>query len=123
MKNAVFWDITPCGSCKDRHFEERIASIIKVTKIGELGTTLAVNSNGRTLRRNTLMMEALRSSETSVLRRTSLLNSQENDILQNNVRREVFTAVTMKNDVFWDIKTQFVPHRQHITSPLQSSAG
>jgi hypothetical protein len=24
---------------------------------------------------------------------------------------EVFTAVTMKN-VFWDIKTQFVPHRK-----------
>jgi hypothetical protein len=23
----------------------------------------------------------------------------------------------------WDIRTQFVPHRRHITSPLQSSAG
>jgi hypothetical protein len=34
-----------------------------------------------------------------------------------------FTAVTMKSVVFWDIKTQFVPHRRHITSPLQSSAG
>jgi hypothetical protein len=29
----------------------------------------------------------------------------------------------MKNAVFWDIKTQFVPHKRHITSPLQSSAG
>jgi hypothetical protein len=29
----------------------------------------------------------------------------------------------MKNAVFWDIKTQFVPHRKHITSPLQSPAG
>jgi hypothetical protein len=28
-------------------------------------------------------------------------------------RFEVFTAVTMKNAVFWDIKTQFVPHRKH----------
>jgi hypothetical protein len=28
----------------------------------------------------------------------------------------------MKNVVFWDIKTQFVPHRRHITSPLQSPA-
>jgi hypothetical protein len=34
-----------------------------------------------------------------------------------------FTAVTMKNVVFWDIKTQFVPHRRHMTSPLQSPAG
>jgi hypothetical protein len=33
---------------------------------------------------------------------------------------EVFTAVTMKNVFFWYMKTQFVPHRRHITSPLQS---
>jgi hypothetical protein len=32
--------------------EERIAFIIKVTRIGELGTTLAVTSNRSTLRRN-----------------------------------------------------------------------
>jgi hypothetical protein len=32
--------------------EELGASIIKVTRIGELGTTLAVTSNRRTLRRN-----------------------------------------------------------------------
>jgi hypothetical protein len=31
------------------------------------------------------------------------------------VKFEVFTAVTMKNAVFWDIKTQFLPHRRHIT--------
>jgi hypothetical protein len=28
----------------------------------------------------------------------------------------------MNNVVFWDISTHFVPHRRHITSPLQSSA-
>jgi hypothetical protein len=28
----------------------------------------------------------------------------------------------MKNAVFWDTKTQFVPYRRQITSPLQSSA-
>jgi hypothetical protein len=33
------------------------------------------------------------------------------------------TAVTMKNAVFWDIRTQFIPHRKHITCPLQSLAG
>jgi hypothetical protein len=36
--------------------EELIASIIKVTRIGELGTTLAVTSNRRTLRRNTVLI-------------------------------------------------------------------
>jgi hypothetical protein len=38
------------------------------------------------------------------------------------VRFEVITAVAMKNAVFWDIKTQFILHRRHITSPLQSPA-
>jgi hypothetical protein len=31
-----------------------------------------------------------------------------------------FTVVTMRNIAFWDINTQFVPHRKHITSQLQS---
>jgi hypothetical protein len=35
------------------------------------------------------------------------------------VKFDVFTAVTMKNAVFWDIETQFVPHRRHITSPYR----
>jgi hypothetical protein len=29
----------------------------------------------------------------------------------------------VKNAVFWDIETQFVPHRRYIISPLQSPAG
>jgi hypothetical protein len=35
--------------------EEHFASIIRVTRIGELGTTLAVTSNRSTLRRSTLL--------------------------------------------------------------------
>jgi hypothetical protein len=38
--------------------EELSASIIRVTRIGELGTTLAVTSNQRTLRRNNMRKEA-----------------------------------------------------------------
>jgi DNA-binding TFAR19-related protein (PDSD5 family) len=33
--------------------EEISASLIRVTRIGELGTTLTITSNRRTLRRNT----------------------------------------------------------------------
>jgi hypothetical protein len=47
LKNVVFWNVTPCGSCKNRHFR----GTIRVTRIGELGTTVAVTSNLRTLRR------------------------------------------------------------------------
>jgi hypothetical protein len=32
----------------------------------------------------------------------------------DSVRFEVFTAVNMKNVVFWDIKPLFVLHRRHI---------
>jgi hypothetical protein len=31
------------------------------------------------------------------------------------------TAITIKNAVFWEIKSLFVPQRKHFTSPLQSS--
>jgi hypothetical protein len=59
VKNAVFWDDTPCDSCKSRHFSE-------------LGITLAITSNRRTLRNLvSLLMEARCSSETSVLTRAT----------------------------------------------------
>jgi hypothetical protein len=37
------------------------------------------------------------------------------------LRFEVFLAVTMKNAAFWDIKTQFIPHKTHYVSTTQPS--
>jgi hypothetical protein len=57
--------------------EEHSPSSFRVTRNVELGTTLAVTSNGRTLRRNTLILEALLSSEMSILTRATRRNITE----------------------------------------------
>jgi hypothetical protein len=43
-------------------------------------------------------------------------------VLQFYDRFEVFMAVTMNNAVFWDVESQFLPHKKRITSPLQTRA-
>jgi hypothetical protein len=49
MKNAVFWVVTPCGSCNNRRFGEYSVSFIRM-RIDELVTTLALTINRDTQR-------------------------------------------------------------------------
>jgi hypothetical protein len=49
MKNTVFWDARRVALVKTDVSKEFIASIIKVGRVGELQTSLAVTSNRSTL--------------------------------------------------------------------------
>jgi hypothetical protein len=51
-EHAVFWNVKPCDSCKNRIFGGYVVPIMKVTGISELGTTLALTSNGSMLWRH-----------------------------------------------------------------------
>jgi hypothetical protein len=64
IKNDVFWDVRSMALVRTDVSEERVVSIIRMTRMGELGTTLAVTCNRCTL---APMMEAILSSETSAL--------------------------------------------------------
>jgi hypothetical protein len=67
MKNAVFWDATPCGSCKNRRFREMLL------------VTANVVTNSLIL--YTLMLEATFLSDTSVLTRATRRRIQVDGIL------------------------------------------
>jgi hypothetical protein len=83
MKKAVFWDITPCGSCKDRRFGEMYRlyhqvdnrRVVTANIVPELADSF------------TQMMKVVYSSETSVLTRTTRRHILEDGILHSH-RRE-----------------------------------
>jgi hypothetical protein len=80
--NAVFWDVTPCGSCKNRSF----GGIYRLRYQGEKNTQAKSNvSSSKHLKliRFTLMMESICSSETLVLTRARWRHIQEEGFLHS----------------------------------------
>jgi hypothetical protein len=84
MKNAIFWDVTPCGFRKNRRFEgtyrlRRHRIIIFLRRV--LRVLVIAKVVFRSLIHVILIMEAKRSSETSVLTRVTRRNIPEECIL------------------------------------------
>jgi hypothetical protein len=71
MNNAVFWDVTPCGSCKNSVFLRSVRRLLVTVNVVSSAPILV-----------TLMMEALDSSETSGLTRVTWRNIPEGGILK-----------------------------------------
>jgi hypothetical protein len=81
-----------------------------VTRIGALGTRLAVTSNRRKLRSTTLvtlMVEALSSSETSVLTRATRRNVPEDAIIHSHRRENLKSYIQMKDLNVFKIHNDF----------------
>jgi hypothetical protein len=72
MKNGVFWDATPCGFCKTRRFGGTYRRWLVTASVVNSSLILVI-----------VMMEAIRSSETSVLTRAAWRNILEDAILRN----------------------------------------
>jgi hypothetical protein len=68
MKNAVFWGIMPCGSCNNQ------CCVLQLLVTANIPSSLILV---------TLMMEAIRSSEMSVITRVTWRNTPEDGIRQN----------------------------------------
>jgi hypothetical protein len=72
--NVVFWHVTPCGSYNNRHFGRTCRLYHQVDKYMRIKNSVSSNW---LLKYATLMMEAIRSSETSVLTGATLRNISE----------------------------------------------
>jgi hypothetical protein len=85
MKNGVFWDVTLCSSCKNRRQLLVTANIVPSSPILV-----------------TLIIEALSSSETSVLTRATRYNTQEDAILHRSSGSQHQILVVHNFDSCWE---------------------
>jgi hypothetical protein len=93
IKNAVFWDVTPRGSCKSRRF----GGTYRFPHRGE------ENQWARNSLLFTLILEAIHSTETSILTRVTRRHIQEEGIFHTFMLCWTFCTYTLTDiiDDWW----------------------
>jgi hypothetical protein len=99
MKNAIFCDVTQCGTCKSRRFggtdrlrHQYYVYTVFLPSVRRLLVTAIVPSSSILV---TLILEAIRSSETSVLKTATQHDTPEDGILHSHRRENIKSYIPL----------------------------
>jgi hypothetical protein len=91
LKNSVFWDVTPCGSCKNTRFGRTYClhrkNVSSNYQLKQGVSAVSYSFLPRSLIFSTLMMEPIRSAEMSVITRGTRRNIPEEGVLHSRRRK------------------------------------
>jgi hypothetical protein len=101
VKNAVFWDVTPCGCRKNRRFggTYRLHHQGRRNQHGRNTVSSSGTVVPNSLILSTLTMEAILSSETLVLTRAIPRHIPEGGILHSHRRENIKSYILSSNDI------------------------
>jgi hypothetical protein len=102
LKNAVSWDVMPCDSCKTAFLHSMLQLLVTDNIVPSV--LILVN----------IMMEAIESSETSVLTTATWCNILEESILHSHSHENIKSYIA---------STGWVLQRRHNVSPVKYEMG
>jgi hypothetical protein len=90
MKNVVFWNVTPCGLCKNIVFLRNLCRFLVTANVVPSPPILV-----------TLTMESIRSYKSSVLKRTTRCNIPEDFNLHSTRHENLKSYIVLTGWALW----------------------